>query len=644
VLLLDCCFGGAFERGILARSGDDVQVLDAFQAQHEEPSTRGRWVITASTATQYAFEEGELTSQDVRPSLFTGAVVDALTTGQADRDGDGWVGLNELFAHVAEDVRTRRREQTPQMWAFGSQGDMRLARSRLRRVSPTPLEPELTGALHSTLTATRLGLVPIFHERLLGEDLGSALAAFQSLNRLRTDDSKMVSDAAAEALSDIALHVTPDSVVLSSTAPAVDLHLSGPPLAVAVAARADAPWLTLEYLDDAIRVRATAQDEAGSRTAEIQLTGPVGTTTVPVSIGASAAVSDDKQPAPKRHRLRKAPLLVGVLTGVLALGVIIPLAVILPHGGEPTADNNSAQTGSVRLPTGPRLSDDVLVWASNAGREWELRTGATFGSARSLVPTGGVSQVWPAISPSRRTIAYLAATGGGTTLHVVGSDGADDRVLWHSRQCREPGRPAWRPDGSALTMVCHDGNGAQQCGVCVLSLRGTVLAMIDPRHTVATPAWSPDGKYLVYARRNGTQVDGKDGYSIFAAAPDGSGHPIRLTTDPTIDLLPTVSPVHPHGRYQVAFQRRARGKPNQIWLVTVTAGEPTRIGTPQALPANDPRHPNHDPTWSPSGDKLAFSRNGTLVQTDPMSSSSSYQRLFPSESPHSDYKAVWASR
>jgi Tol biopolymer transport system component len=193
-------------------------------------------------------------------------------------------------------------------------------------------------------------------------------------------------------------------------------------------------------------------------------------------------------------------------------------------------------------------------------------------------------------------------------------------------------------------MVCHDGNGTQQCGVCVLSLRGTVLTMIDPRHTVATPAWSPDGKYLVYARRNGARVDGKDGYSLFAAAPDGSGHPIRLTTDPTIDLLPTVSPVHPHGRYQIAFQRRARGKPNQIWLVTVTAGEPTRIGTPQALAANDPRHPNHDPTWSPSGDKLAFSRNGTLVQTDPMSSSSSYQRLFSGESPHSDYKAVWASR
>jgi hypothetical protein len=35
-------------------------------------------------------------------SVFTGAVVDGLTGGEADRDGDGWVGLTELVGYVAD--------------------------------------------------------------------------------------------------------------------------------------------------------------------------------------------------------------------------------------------------------------------------------------------------------------------------------------------------------------------------------------------------------------------------------------------------------------------------------------------------------------------------------------------------------------
>ena len=45
VLLLDCCYGGAFSRGVTVRAAGDVDVLDNFRG-----GGRGRGVITACTS------------------------------------------------------------------------------------------------------------------------------------------------------------------------------------------------------------------------------------------------------------------------------------------------------------------------------------------------------------------------------------------------------------------------------------------------------------------------------------------------------------------------------------------------------------------------------------------------------------------
>ena len=49
VLLLDCCYAGAFERGFIARAGVEVGIGEQF-------SGKGHAVITASSAMEYAFE------------------------------------------------------------------------------------------------------------------------------------------------------------------------------------------------------------------------------------------------------------------------------------------------------------------------------------------------------------------------------------------------------------------------------------------------------------------------------------------------------------------------------------------------------------------------------------------------------------
>jgi hypothetical protein len=49
VLLLDCCFSGAFTKGMRTCAGGQVDVLERFTG-------RGRAVITATNAMEYAFE------------------------------------------------------------------------------------------------------------------------------------------------------------------------------------------------------------------------------------------------------------------------------------------------------------------------------------------------------------------------------------------------------------------------------------------------------------------------------------------------------------------------------------------------------------------------------------------------------------
>jgi uncharacterized RDD family membrane protein YckC len=194
VLLLDCCYAGAFERGLTARAGTEVGIETQFGG-------RGRAVITASSAMEYAFEGDQLAdTRELSPSVFTSALVEGLETGEADRDQDGQVALDELYDYVYDRVRAATPNQTPCKWTFGVQGDLYIARRSRPVTVPAPLPPELQQAIDSPLAAVRAGVVQELARLLQSRHAGLALAARLALERLTEDDSRMVSAAATAAL------------------------------------------------------------------------------------------------------------------------------------------------------------------------------------------------------------------------------------------------------------------------------------------------------------------------------------------------------------------------------------------------------------------------------------------------------------
>jgi hypothetical protein len=276
-LFLDCCYGGAFPRGMVVRAAPAAQVRDAFADQQDLGGGRGRVVVTASSAMQYAFEGDELgPDADVGTSVFTKALVDGLTTGDADRDGDGWVGLTELFSYVSEQVRQAMPQQTPQMWTFGAQGDMHIARSRVRRVTPAALPPAIVEAIASPLPMMRYGAADELRDRLHGEDLRQALAAWQALGAMVEDDSRKVAETAESALAAAALRVSPQALDLVTVEGHAEgeLLLDGPPLAQCATATATEPWLEVEQNGPRVRVSADLAD-IEQRDGVVVLSGPI---------------------------------------------------------------------------------------------------------------------------------------------------------------------------------------------------------------------------------------------------------------------------------------------------------------------------------------------------------------------------------
>jgi hypothetical protein len=155
VLVLDCCYSGAFTQAMLARADEGVHVEERFNG-------RGRVVLTASTTTEYAWE-GIRLSGNPRPSVFTGALIEGLKTGDADRDIDGWISVDELYDYIYDKVREETPNQTPGKTGR-IEGEFLVARSH--RQTPEPLlPPSVRELLHREASHRPSKLAP-FSSRL----------------------------------------------------------------------------------------------------------------------------------------------------------------------------------------------------------------------------------------------------------------------------------------------------------------------------------------------------------------------------------------------------------------------------------------------------------------------------------------------
>lgn len=228
-------------------------------------------------------------------------------------------------------------------------------------------------------------------------------------------------------------------------------------------------------------------------------------------------------------------------------------------------------------------------------------------------------------------IAFVSDVSGSKEIYVMDFDGHNRTKITNHRSIVIS--PAWSPDGKALIFTSYRDNNPD------VFLReifyGREKKVSWQKGLNIAPDWSPDGEKIVLTL---SQDDGNS--DIYIIQPDGKKVD-RLTNDWANDVSPCWSP---DGK-RIAFVSNRSGTP-QIYIMDVKTRKVRRLTFEGSY--------NTSPAWSPRGDKIAFAgrRSGVFaiytINTDGSGlnqlTSNSGSHESPSWSPNGRYLAFSSNK
>jgi TolB protein len=186
-------------------------------------------------------------------------------------------------------------------------------------------------------------------------------------------------------------------------------------------------------------------------------------------------------------------------------------------------------------------------------------------------------------------IAFIRRAGNIYELVAIDYDGQNAQRITTSPTMIYS--PAWSPDGKKIAYAVRNANARVELHERDLAT-GRVRVISSRPEISYTPAYSPDGSRLAFAVSVGGIVTEINDYDLQQGCCMR-----RISRGPRNDLNPTYSP---DGR-RIAFLSDRIGSPH-IFMMPAEGGEATML-----TPYNTERVKFTAPSWSPSGNEVAFS-------------------------------------
>ena len=255
-----------------------------------------------------------------------------------------------------------------------------------------------------------------------------------------------------------------------------------------------------------------------------------------------------------------------------------------------------AQAGAAPLPL-PVRNGDVLyskqlikphVRAHDLYANWFAD-----GYARRLTRTPKSIELDPAASPDGRLIAYtrISLSRPGSQIWAVRKDGTHQRYIARGSQ------PAWSPDGKRIVFVGPRQPRVSKPEIYIMRADGTHIRRLTRNRNASdrSPSFSPDGKRIVFLS-NRDATGGAGNSEIWVMDTKGK-HAVNLTRSPSIDDHPAWSP----DGSRILFERSGGYDPRvPIYVMNADGSDQHQVG---ALEGSMP-------TWSPDGKQIAYILRG----------------------------------
>ena len=200
-------------------------------------------------------------------------------------------------------------------------------------------------------------------------------------------------------------------------------------------------------------------------------------------------------------------------------------------------------------------------------------------------------------------ITFVSHRDGNPEIYVMDADGRNQRRLTNNRH--NDWNPSWSSDGKHIVFFSnkagHVIDGIPTSEIYVMDAnRGIQRNLTNDPNDDRDPAWSPDGKRIVFA----SDRDKKFSDDIYVMDADG-GNPQNLTNDFNDDRFPSWSP---DGKRIVFVSHRVghfigdSGITSEIYVMDADGGNQQRL--------TENRKNDWNPSWSPDGKRIAFSSDG----------------------------------